>query len=142
MKIFKKAQDHSTKFEKAAKGKTKKERRALEETLLKPDVLPIYTGPPPSQRAKEPVMPQTLLIVFKTTAQLDRLAKFFPVSYVEQPTLLNNKLVMDLVKEFEDGRIVYDAKKRTFDYPRESRQEDNRRVSKMGKRKRRATGSK
>lgn len=98
------------KFERLAKGKSLKERRKLEQTLLKPDKIKPYTGEKPGPQAKEPLLKSTIKFVFAKKEELALIKKHLPVSIHVEQSVSNHGLLIALIREVDEGRITYDKK--------------------------------
>jgi len=92
-------------FEKASKGKTKKERRALEQKLLKPEKIPPYTGPAPTA---EGIDQFAVRIILPGRDEFDLFEKYFKVSYSVEKSVSNLALLISILESIEQGEIQYD----------------------------------
>jgi len=77
MSIFDNRQDKQKRLAEATKGKTNAEKRSIEETLLKPEELPIYTGELPEHR--NDLDARTVLIVFRDEAQMQLVGELLSI---------------------------------------------------------------
>jgi len=103
------------KFEKASKGEPKKKVRKLEMALLKPEVLPPHVG---KRATADTVSDRTVMLVFKTTDEVELFAKYFKVStYVTKNVSVQGmKLMSALLKEMEAHNIRFNKKKGKIAY--------------------------
>jgi len=98
------------KFEQAGKGEPKKKVRKLETTMLRPEVLPPHVG---KKATADTISDRSVLMVFKTTKEVDLFAKYFKVHrYVKNNVSAQGMEVMSaLLKEMEAHNIRFNKKK-------------------------------
>lgn len=90
-------------FERLSRGKSKEEVRELEQKMLVPTKLPPVTSPKTMDRLHE----LGVRIVFPDTDAMELFKRHFKVlTYVEN-NVPNIKLLLLLLKELDEGRIIY-----------------------------------
>ena len=113
MSIFDKKINKAKKFENATKGKSKKEIRAAEMVLLKPENIPDYSGELPLHKSE--LGSRTALIVFSSTKQQKLIGELLSirtnvqgVTYITDISLLEHvaQAVKDGIYTVSDGMIV------------------------------------
>lgn len=93
------------KYEQLIKGKTNEEKREIELQLLKPDVLPPYTGPKVN---RGPLGKRTVKFFFPSNSDVELLAHHVKINnYVELNTY-DTDLIMRFVELLEEGTLRYD----------------------------------
>lgn len=103
----------TTRFKKLAKGKTKEEVRELERTLLKPDVIPPFTGERP---AKSSVEQRTVKIIFESDEDIDLFKHFFKVNTYKEQNTREIGAIVALVEAMDRGSLRYDQEQKTLNF--------------------------
>ena len=98
------------KFLELSKGKTGKEKRELEQRLLKPEKIKKYTGTKVPKTSKEPLLKSTVKFVFTKKEELELMKRTLPVSKHVEMSVSNHGLLIALLREVDEGRITYDKK--------------------------------
>lgn len=101
-------------FEKAVVGKNKREKRQLEQRMLRPDKLPPFDR---SKSATNDMRGRTIKLIFPDNQSMALFKKFFHVSESVENSLRDMSLLFALLDELESGRIKYDNKQ-GISYPR------------------------
>jgi hypothetical protein len=109
------------KYLRLAKGKKAKQKRELEQHLLKPEKIKPYVGKKPSAYAKEPLLKATIKFVFTKKEEMDLIQKLLPVSQHVEMSVSNHGLLIALLKEVEEGNITYDKKTKSVTIQRKSK---------------------
>lgn len=113
-------------FEKKIKGKSKKEIRELERSLLAPEPIPQYVEEPSTFHIKKEF---AFKVVFGSQEEVDLVKKYFYISHYVEPSIGDMSLVIDLLKALDAGEIIYDKKERKFILNEIKRRGINRRNS-------------
>lgn len=104
--IEKKPKSVSDKLERLVKGKSKKDRRQIEEHLAKPSVLPVYVGQE-SKFASVSHYGVPVTVVFKEK-DFKIFRKYFKVNEYAGFNIHRIDLLMSLLEKFEEGVLSYD----------------------------------
>lgn len=89
-------------FEEQRRGKTKKEVRQLEQTMLVPDKLPPFTKP---KTHKDSVTERSVRLVFPDQKSFDLFKKHFKVSTYKENNALDISLLIRLLEALDAGKI-------------------------------------
>lgn len=100
-------------FAKAAEGKTKEEVRELERTLLKPDVLPPFTGKKPPRSSVEQ---RSVKIIFETDEDMELFRQHFRVNTFKEQNTREIGAIIALVDAFSRGVLRFDSKTNTLNF--------------------------
>lgn len=101
-------------FKAASVGKSKKEIRELETTLLAPEEIQPYAGSQPSQKAKHPLLARTVKFVFHSQEDIALFKKHFRVSNFIEMSVADPSFLMRIVDALESGEIKYDRERNIF----------------------------
>lgn len=101
----------AAKFEELARGKTKEQRRELEKTLLKPQVLPEYSGNIPG---KSSIENRTVKIIFETSMDLELFKRHFKVSAYKELNVRDILLLIKFLSLLDEHILEYDSKEGTL----------------------------
>lgn len=100
-----KGESRVKKARKILKGKSKKERRKIEQHLLKPERIPEYTGELPK---KGPIERRTIEIICKTETDVDIIRRHFKVSEYKRLNIRNITLLMKFLDALDEGSLQYE----------------------------------
>lgn len=102
-------------FQQASEGKSKKETRSLEQTMLRPEKLPPISK---FKGGKDALSGRTIKIVFPDNASSKLFRKYFRVSSYVENSVTNISLLLLILEDLESERIIYNEKEGTISYPR------------------------
>lgn len=100
-------------FKAASKGKSKEDVRRLEQTLLKPEVLPPFTG---KKGVKDSLQSLIIKIVLPNKRALKLFSEHFSISKHVENSVINIDLLLLLLEGLHKGKIVYDKKNKKIRY--------------------------
>lgn len=101
-------------FKSESVGKSKKELRELETTLLAPEEIQPYTGSQPSNKNKHPLLSRTVKFVFHSQEDITLFKKHFRVSNFIEMSVADPSFLMRIVDALESGEIKYDKERNIF----------------------------
>jgi len=98
-------------FKQLIKGKSEKEIRKIEQSLLKPIPIPKYRGP---TAQKSDIEKRTIEITFPSETYIKRFAQFIKINtYIKCNTYDTEKLI-ELLRLMEEGRIRWNKTQRCY----------------------------
>jgi len=102
-------------FAKLVEGKSAKEKRKLEEDLLKPSQLPKYTGPEPSAQGIEG---RAVRMVFPDDESFNMFRRHFSVSTYQQNSISQTQIkpLLAFIRLLDKGVLTYDPKKDKYTF--------------------------
>lgn len=104
-------------FEKMSAGKSKEEVRKLEMEMLEPEPLPMYTGEEIRYIANSEL---SVRFVFKNEEEMELFGKYVPIATYLERSVTDIRIILDLFRSMESGKITYDKKTGKFcltDFP-------------------------
>jgi hypothetical protein len=113
-------------------GKNAKQKRELEQHLLKPEKIKQYVGNKPSAYAKEPLLRSTVKFVFTKDDEMALVQKLLPVSHHVEMSVSNHGLLIALLKEVDEGNITYDKKTKSVTIQRTGASSSKRKHNSSG----------
>jgi hypothetical protein len=98
-------------FEKLSAGKNKEEVRELEMAMLTPEPIPQYVG-----EEQRYIMNSefTVKMVFASQEDMDFFGRFIPIANYMEKSITDLKIMFDLFRSIDAGKISYDKKTGVF----------------------------
>jgi len=93
------------KVDRLAKGKTKAERRKLEEHLLKPEKIKVYGG---NKSQVDSLAGLKILLMFHKEEEFDLFHKYFKVNEYSGKNVSNVDLLVLILKAFDRGSLLHE----------------------------------
>lgn len=109
--LKKNIQDPVSKFESLSKGKSEKEKRELEQKLLKPKPVPTYTGKNIRYILNSDF---AIKLVLSSQEELDLFGKYVNITEYKGRSITNYQIISDLFKALENEEIKYDKESGKF----------------------------
>lgn len=103
--------DKIKQFEAMTAGKSKEEIRQIEIEMLEPEPIPLYVG---EEHRYIVNSEHTVKFIFANQDEMDFFGKHIPISSYIEKSVTDLKIVFDLLKEIENGSIIYNKKSGTF----------------------------
>lgn len=103
--------DKMKQFEAMTAGKSKEEIRQIEIEMLEPEPIPLYVG---EEHRYIVNSEHTVKFIFANQDEMDFFGKHIPISSYIEKSVTDLKIVFDLLKEIENGSIIYNKKSGTF----------------------------
>lgn len=96
---------------------SKREKRVLEQKLLKPEALPTFVGTRPAGSAVEE---RTVKIIFETDEDLELFKRFFRVNNYKGQNTRDVDIIVALVEALDRGSLEYNASDKTLNFVTDS----------------------
>jgi len=109
--LKKKMQDPVSKFESLSKGKSEKEKRELEQKLLKPKPVPTYTGKNIRYILNSDF---AIKLVLSSQEELDLFGKYVNITEYKGRSITNYQIIKDMFNALENEEIKYNKESGKF----------------------------
>lgn len=109
--LTKKREDPVKKFETLSKGKSEKEKRELEQKLLKPNPIPTYTGKNIRYILNSDF---AIKLVLSSQEEMELFGKYLNITEYKGKSITNYQIISDLFSAIENGEIKYNKETGKF----------------------------
>ncbi len=100
------------KFNGASKNATKKQKRILEEKLLKPQKIPKYLG---DKMVSKGLEERSVKFIFNSLKDLERFKEFFITNTSNGNNTRDIDIIMNLIELFEDNILRYNREEKVIE---------------------------